>query len=833
MNRAFGWLLKALLSHYWRHPWQTLFLLTGLVSGVGLWSAVQIINHHTEASYRDAQNLLGAQASYWIKQRRGEGIDQATYIDLRRAGFRQVFPVIEFGVSTPEGLSIDVIATDLLALPGDSGNDGSNSEFADTWLDFIQPPYRAWVPRILADELGIGEAESIELRDGRQLPPALIQAREQQGRRVLVDIGAAMKLTAKPRLSYLVVGDVTTGEFQRLKSMLPADLELIENQQHIDLQQLTSSLHTHLTAMSLLSFAVGLFIVFNAVRFSLWYRRETLLNLRLMGCSMAQLIASIALETLVWSLIGAALGFAIGILLAQALLPAMGSSLASLYNATIEGQLGVSAWSLLQAWAITLAGLGLALAWPLYRQLGQTTLEAGSSSAYRQDERIAGRRLAVGALTLGLIAWIAYPRISSPTEGFAVLGVILFAAAWMLPITLAAALRLLAALLPSRRLLARWMVSDGWTQLPALRSAMTALLLALTANIGVGTLVDSFRGAFVGWLEVRQSADIYLQSPTIDTRRLDPGPDNAAWLVDSHHRIGVTTRWRDRPSLIRGLDTSATDSRQMPLSAWAGASPATALQAWREQPGKVLINEQLHYLAGVEVGATIQLDSDSGPRDYQVVGVFYDYGNPYFQFYLPRSEVRQHWPQHYSRGSALWLDPNNDRALELAQLELVRLGAQPGDWITRDQVRGISIGIFDRTFAITAAMNLLTMIVAGIALLASLFAILHERLPQFAQWRALGVTQHEQLLLVATPLAIFGLLVWLMSLPLGALLSWILIHKLNIISFGWSMPLAWEFAPALWLALLVALICGFSLAVTTWLTHRRMPSALAQLGEAA
>ena len=84
MNFGFYWILKALLSHYWRHPWQTLFLTIGLVAGVGLWSAVQIINQHAETSYRQAQNLLGAQASYWIRSRRDEGIGQATYIELRR-----------------------------------------------------------------------------------------------------------------------------------------------------------------------------------------------------------------------------------------------------------------------------------------------------------------------------------------------------------------------------------------------------------------------------------------------------------------------------------------------------------------------------------------------------------------------------------------------------------------------------------------------------------------------------------------------------------------------------------------------------------------------------
>jgi putative ABC transport system permease protein len=485
----------------------------------------------------------------------------------------------------------------------------------------------------------------------------------------------------------------------------------------------------------------------------------------------------------------------------------------------------------LQAWCITLFGLTWALAWPLYRQLPRRGLEAARSETLLADDNIARKRLACAGVLLGVLAMLAYAYVETVIQGFVVLGLVLFAAAWVLPILLAFALRVLARLLPGRLLMARWMVSDGWSQLPALRSAMMALLLALTANLGVGSLVDSFRTAFVGWLELRQSADIYLRAPQISHLQLVNLPDSSQWLADSHHRIGVTTRWRDRPTLLRGIDPAAPDSLKLPLSSWQGESAATALQSWREQSGKVLINEQVHFLAGVEIGEQISLQADSGVQRYEVVGVFYDYGNPYFQFYLPDTVLASHWKHHYSRGTALWLNPDNPQAMQLAESNLQALGAQPGDWIAQAEVRKLSIGIFDRTFAITAAMNLLTMIVAAIALLASLLAILQERLPQFAQWRALGLRQSEQLLLVATPLLIFCGMVWLLSIPLGALLSWILINKLNIISFGWSMPLIWKFAPALQLALVIGLICVSTLFLVAFQWRRQMPLALAQLGE--
>ena len=88
-------------------------LCSGGKHAIGLGDVLghQIINQHAEASYREAQSLLGAQASYWIRSRRDECIEQALYIDLRRAGFRQLFPLVELEVSTPSGVSIRIIAT--------------------------------------------------------------------------------------------------------------------------------------------------------------------------------------------------------------------------------------------------------------------------------------------------------------------------------------------------------------------------------------------------------------------------------------------------------------------------------------------------------------------------------------------------------------------------------------------------------------------------------------------------------------------------------------------------------------------------------------------------
>lgn len=832
------WILKALLSHYWRHPWQTLFLLLGLTAGVGLWSAVQIINHHAEASYKQADSLLGVQADYWVRSRAEQGVAQADYIKLRRAGFRQIFPLVEGQVSTEEGKPISIIATDLFALNQSFlTSSADNSTLGPTavssfknWLQFVKKPYRVWIPGQLAKELDLSEGDRLTLRDGRQLPPALIQAQAQQGRRALMDIGAAFALFDKTTFDYLAVGKLTPQQFSQLQSLLPSELEIVENQQQLDLSELTQSLHTHLSAMSLLSFAVGMFIVFNAVRFSLWYRRETLLNLRLMGVSAFALMVAVVCETLIWSLIGTLTGVLSGLVLGQWLLPGLSASLFNLYGATIDAAIALRFDTLLQAWLITLFGLLWALAWPMALQLKHGVLDASSQSLRQATEKSSRRKLIYGSLLLVMLAAIMFPLINSAFSGFVLLALLLFAAAWALPTLLAGGLRLAQALVPEQMLIGRWMVSDGWSQMPAFRSAMMALLLAMTANLGVGTLVDSFRSAFVSWLEVRQSADIYVRTSQSNIEQLLQSQSTASWLSDSHSRIGVNTRWRGQPTLIRGADTRAPDSLVFPLAQRLGETADDARRMWRDDPSAILANEQLHYLGGLKLGETIQLASDDGFVDYRVVGFFYDYGNSQFQFYLSNEEVELRWQHAYARGTALWLKPDS-ASFELAEKSLLDAGINRSDWISQAEIRTLSVNIFERTFAITSAMNALTLIVAAIALLASLLAIMQERLPEFAQWRALGVNLREQFLIICCPLLIFVFIAWLVAIPLGAVLSWILIHKLNIVSFGWSMPMLWEIKPALLLGGLVLIIVIITLALSLIQLRRKLPTALAELGE--
>ena len=99
-----------------------------------------------------------------------------------------------------------------------------------------------------------------------------------------------------------------------------------------------------------------------------------------------------------------------------------------------------------------------------------------------------------------------------------------------------------------------------------------------------------------------------------------------------------------------------------------------------------------------------------------------------------------------------------------------------------------STRIFNRTFAVTAALNAFTLLVAGIALLTSLLTLANSRLPQLAPLWAIGLTRQRLAAIELTKTMSVALVTALFALPLGLVVAWCLIAIVNVKAFGWRLP---------------------------------------------
>lgn len=810
MTRA-GWILATLLSHWRRHPMQLATLLIGLISATALWSGVQALNQQARASYDRAAATFGGARTAMLVGRDGSAFSQKLFIDLRRAGW-PVSPTLEGRVQIG-GRSVRLLGIEPVTLPAETT---ATPEIGRAGVQaFLMPPGQTLVaPETLAD-LALREGATPEIAGGRALPPLKVQTQLVPGV-LIVDIGIAQRLLNMPdRVSRMVIGKARGGR-PSLAAVVGDQLRLVEPEAETDLERLTDSFHLNLTAFGLLSFLVGLFIVNSAIGLAFEQRRPMLRTLRSCGVSSRMLNAVLLLELVSIALVAGLVGLVCGYVIAASLLPDVAASLRGLYGAEIPGELQLKPQWWLAGLAISVIGAVAAASASLLKAARLPLLAAAQPYAWQQSQHRWLRWQGAAALLVFIAAAGFLGFGDSLSAGFAVLAAILLGAALALPVILGLALALGEIL--SRRPLPKWFWADSRLQLSGLSLALMALLLALAVNVGVGTMVESFSRTFTGWLNGRLASEVYLNAASNAQAN-----EIKAWLAK-------------RPEVTAILRSGSTDVQMSgwPVSVMGFADHATYRDQWpllesskdtwdRLRSGDAaLISEQLSRRFKLGIGDHIDVPTASGNWPLQIVAVYADYGNPKGQIGVNIDALINHFPDIPQTRLGLRVAPAAVPALIDAIHDTFGLdGRNLADQAT---IKAESLRIFNRTFAVTAALNAFTLGVAGVALLTSLLTLSNSRLSQLAPLWAIGITRRRLAFIELLKTLSVALITSLLALPLGLLVAWCLLAIVNVKAFGWRLP--FQIFPMQLLALLgVAMLAALLAALLPVIKLLRMQPA--------
>ncbi|UVH51030.1 FtsX-like permease family protein [Pseudomonas sp. CBSPBW29] len=815
--RVFYWTLRALLSHWRRHPVQFFSVLTGLWLATALLTGVQALNSQARDSYARASQLIGGEPQASLGAPDGASFPQALFAELRRAGW-PVSPVVQGRVTLKghEDQRLQVMGIDPVSLPGGGAVAGQALDRAQM-VAFFNPPGRTWIAPQTLQALGLKEGDQPLTVAGLALPPLHVQPDMAPGL-LLTDIGFAQPLLDMPqRLSRLLLDKAFAAAHPALPPELGAQLQLKQAEEN-NLARLTESFHLNLDALGFLSFVVGLFIVHAAIGLALEQRRGLLRTLRACGVSARMLILSLAVELGGMAVLGGLVGVASGYLLASLLLPDVAASLRGLYGAEVPGQLSLSPLWWLSGLGLGLLGALLAGASSLWRAARLPLLALANAQAWHQAHGRWLRRQGWVAGAALLIAILALVFGDSLASGFVLMAALLLGAALGLPVVLNGVLKTV--LGRSRSVLGQWFLADCRQQLPALSLALMALLLALAANIGAGSMTSGFRHTFNNWLEQRLTAELYLNPQ-------NPAQADAlqTWLVQQPLVQAVLPTWQVAvqlqgwPADLFGVVDDPTYRQHWPLL-------EAATDPWGQllQDDTLMLSEQMARRLKVQLGDVINIPTPEGPWSPKVVGIYADYGNPKGHLLVNARHLLQHWPGLSPARFNLRVLPGN--VPTLVREVQNRFALEDSRIVDQQQLKGWSSQVFERTFAATAALNSLTLGVAGVALFISLLTQSQSRLGQLAPLWALGVTRRQLMLLNLGQTWLLAVLTLVLALPLGLLLAWCLDVVINVQAFGWRLPLQvfpWQLAQLLGLAMLATLLAS---AWPLWQLYRSRPADL-------
>jgi putative ABC transport system permease protein len=319
--------------------------------------------------------------------------------------------------------------------------------------------------------------------------------------------------------------------------------------------------------------------------------------------------------------------------------------------------------------------------------------------------------------------------------------------------------------------------------------ATAALVVAVSATIGVGIMVGSFRLTVQSWLESWLRADYYLTSAEgVDARRRPPL--DAALVQRLSGIPGAVVSLTRRTSITTVTGPQEIFAAEIPQSTFASyrfkeGSPQGAWDGF-SRGGAVLVSEPYSYRHRTHLGDSVQLPTRDGPRSFPVAGVVYDYGSDAGIIMLSRTGYLRYWGDASIDGMGFYAGKGM-AAAELAGRIRAAVGESRVRLVSNAELRRATVAVFDRTFAITGVLRLLTLVVAFVGILSALMAIQVERAREFAVLRALGLTPAQVWGVISGETALIGLAAGLLSLPLGILQALVLIFVVNRRSFGWTM----------------------------------------------
>ncbi|MDQ3260859.1 MAG: ABC transporter permease, partial [Pseudomonadota bacterium] len=586
--------------------------------------------------------------------------------------------------------------------------------------------------------------------------------------------------------------------------------------------ELSKAYRVNMMILALVALFTGVFLVFSTQALAIIRRRPQLALLRVLGLSRRRLIAALLLEGAAIGACGAALGVALGYLLAGITLSTVGADLGAGYFSGVTPTLAVGTGPIISFLAL---GILVALTGTLVPALeAAATPPAPALRAGSQELPLRSwARPGWGLACWGLAAVMLFAPVfgSLPLGGYAGIGLILAGTLLLLP---ALAKKFFAALPDSPNI-------EGHLALEHLRNAyghvamsVASLFVSFSLIVAMGIMVYSFRESVVNWLDAVLPADLYVRSGQAgESGFFDEATQRAISAVPGIAEVGFV-RFQsimltpDQPAvaLIARQVKKLMHRHGLPL---VGASYLPKAN----EPPPIWISEAVRDLHGYQVGKVITAPIAGKLATFTVAGVWRDYARQFGALLIDRDDYIKLSGDRAANDAALFLNSSNHADEVIAALRDKIPGGAQLEFVTSKEVRAISLKIFDRSFYVTYALEVITVLIGLFGVSASFSGAFLMRRKEFGMLRHIGLTRRQVARSLSLEGAWIGVLGALSGWVVGVVLSLILIHVVTRQSFHWSMDIH---VPWLWLTLL-----SVGLVIATALTARL--SANQAMGENA
>jgi putative ABC transport system permease protein len=837
-----------ILGHMRRHRLEALLCLIGVALGVAVVVAIDAAVDACVQSFTGAVDTLAERSTHSIFAETGT-LSDAQYIALLKKKLPYpLAPMIDRGVlaagRNAEPILARLIGVDVFSERSLRSFTQMQSSLDDQqFRQFLTEPGQVVLMKSLADRLGKSTGDRLTITVGNQraqvhivavISPAGVAA-GQLSDVMVADLATAQELTGLigklDRIDTVLNDDSAV---KNLSNALPPGLVLRSTQQQAQsLGQLIQSYRMNLSALSLMASFVAVFIVYNSMLISVQQRSTSLGILRCLGASRWQLGGLYFSEAVLFALLGGAIGVFGGWGLSRILVGYIATTINDLYTAIRPLPVRIDSGMWIKGMSVSIASCLIGAMVPLL-QASRTP----PVNAFRGSDRLrgSGRRsvllllLGMALLALSYVAWLV-PG-GSPIAGFVMALLVAMGFALASPWITRAGCQLID--LAARPMQLLWLQMSAATvrrSLGVTGVAVAATMLAMSMNIGIRTMVSSFRTSLNGWMDRRFAADIFVSPELLINHKIDATLDPAVlrWL-QTQPQVQHINQYRgiDTPIGGRATQVSGTDVievlKTVPIKQLADAHAAF------DPANDALISEPLAGRLHLSAGQTLEVQTPTGPHRFHVFAVFFDFGTERGQLMLPLEVFAADWKDDRLNSLGVKLKPGTDREAIARRWNQELRRNFPVVVSSFDDIKMQAMTVFDRTFSVTVVLTWLSGGVAFCGLAGSLLALALARQRDYSVLTAVGMSGRQlggwvlgQGVLIAGASAII-------APAAGTVLAYVLAYVIQYRSFGWSIPTHAE--PRFWVQnFLLAMAASVIAAIYPVYRLRAIPPAISLRAE--
>ena len=818
---------RLIVRPLYREPARTLLTVLAVALGVAVVLAIELAGDAAAGSFRSSIETLTGSANLEVTAVGGVPDNVVATLATLPYPIKVEPRIDDFATIPSTGQSIPLVGLDLIADHPEGFSLPEEERAGTSSLAQTLTADNVWV----SSRLGAKPGDTLRLLINDEVHPytvrGVLKDSGDTGGLVLMDIAAAQRAVNRTnrvdRVMLTVPAQPSPEEWeQRIRSALPPGVELHrQGSQTDENRRMLSAFRWNLRILSYVALVVGAFLIFNTISVSVVRRRPEIGIVRALGASRSAVQAAFLGEAACFGIVGAALGILLGRLMAIGAVQLLAATVNNLYvssrPAPITLTFGTVSLGLIIGLAVSLASA----ASPAREASMVSPVEAMARGEREYAARVHKIRDLWIASVLAAAATAASfaPAIAGkPFFGYAAAILFIGASAFAIPALVSSLTNVSSGMLRRiggvEAMLASRSLASSLRRTSVLVGALSTAI-AMTTSVGI--MVGSFRQTVQVWMNNQLKADLFLQPATNPSADRHPTIDAA--LADRMASLpgvagvdrfrGYEISYQGLPGLLGSADTIG--DHDLGKVEFFSGRPTAVVNAELRSGDNAIISEPFANKHHLRAGDYVTLPLAGAQVRFRVIDVFYDYGSEKGFIVIDRSRALHYLPDPASSNLAIYVAPGSN--LDDVRAEVERIAAGHNLVIfTNSSLRRQAIQIFDRTFAITYALEVVAVIVAVIGIAGAMLALVIDRRRELGLLRFLGAAVPQIRKLILVEAGLIGLLANIAGLALGVVLSLLLIFVINKQSFGWTIRFHWPVAVllgALSLVYVATVLAGF------------------------